>query len=282
MAVAAGLVTSNALRGPRFARLFPDVYVSSCTEVDLALRSAAAAVYVGWRGVMVGYSAAELHGASCAPRGAAVEVTVPGGEVRARPGLRVHRFRPLPEELTVRREVVMTTPLRTAYDLGRRPDLTEGVVGIDALARACGFVPETVLEVTAAHPGDRGMRTLRRAVALSDGRAGSPMETRIRVAIHRYRLPAPEIQHPVGPYLLDLAYPAVRLALEYDGRDHRTAQRAIRDLRREAYLTARGWEVLRLRASSVFDPREAAILVHRELVGRGYANVARALPQPRW
>ena len=90
------------------------------------------------------------------------------------------------------------------------------------------------------------------------------------------------MQHPLGPYRVDLAYPAVRLAIEYDGRDHREPGRAIRDLRREAYLTRCGWDVLRLRASSVYDPRETAIRVHRELVGRGYANVAPALPTPRW
>lgn len=84
-AVAAGAVTPNALRGPRFRRLFPDVYVAATVEVDLALRSRAAAVHVGHRGVLVGYSAAELHGASCAARDAPAEVTVPGSEVRAVP-----------------------------------------------------------------------------------------------------------------------------------------------------------------------------------------------------
>jgi very-short-patch-repair endonuclease len=251
-------------------------------EVDLALRSRAAAVHVGHRGVLVGYSAAELHGASCAARDAPAEVTVPGSEVRARPGLRVFRFRPTRTEVTTLDGLALTTPVRTAYELGRRPDRTEAVVGLDTLAHDCRFAPETVLDVVDAHPGDRGLATLRCAVALSDRRAGSPMEFRIRIAIHRYRLPPPVVQHPLGPYRLDLAYPVVRLAVEYDGRDHREPERAIRDLRREAYLTACGWEVLRLRASSVFDAREAAIRVHRELVGRGLPNVSPALPRPRW
>ena len=108
------------------------------------------------------------------------------------------------------------------------------------------------------------------------------MESRIRVALYRSVLPPPAVQHPVGPYRVDLAYPAVRLAIEYDGRDHREPGRAIRDLRREAYLTRCAWDVRRLRASAVYDARETAIRVHRELVGRGYANVASALPGPRW
>jgi hypothetical protein len=78
-AVAAGLVTRDRLYGPRFQRLFPDVYAPAAAESDLLLRSRAAGVYVGGRGVLVGYSAAELLGASCASANAPAEVTVPDG-----------------------------------------------------------------------------------------------------------------------------------------------------------------------------------------------------------
>jgi very-short-patch-repair endonuclease len=279
-AVAAGLVTRDCLFGPRFRRLFPDVYVPADREPNLALRSRAAAVYVGEHGVLVGYSAAELLDASCAPQDAPAEVTVPDGR-RSRPGLVVHRFRPLPAEVDLCDGVRVTTPLRTAFDLARRPDRTEAIVAIDALARG-RFAPEELLRLAAAHRGDRGLAALRRAVALADSRSGSPMETRIRVAIHRYGLPAPELQFPVGPYLLDLAYPKIRLAVEYDGRDHRTADRALRDLHRESYLTRRGWDVLRLRASVVHDPREVAVRVHRELFVRGAASGSPVGSQPHW
>ena len=61
-AVAAGLVTRDRLYGPHFQRLFPDVYAPAAAEPNLLLRSRAAAVFVGGRGVLVGYSAAELLG----------------------------------------------------------------------------------------------------------------------------------------------------------------------------------------------------------------------------
>jgi hypothetical protein len=67
-AMAAGLVTASQVRGPRFRRMFPDVYVSAAAPTDLMCRSLAAAVHVGERGVLVGYSAAELHSGSCADR----------------------------------------------------------------------------------------------------------------------------------------------------------------------------------------------------------------------
>lgn len=281
VAVAAGVVTPNVLRGPRFRRVFPDVYVPAACELDLSLRSVAASVYVGGLGVLVGHSAAELHGASCGGRDAPAEVCVPDGGVRRRADLLVHRFRLATPEVTRVDGCAVTTPERTAYDLGRRPDRTEAVVALDALAHR-RFTTRAVRDVAAAHPGDRGLRRLRAALALCDPRAESPMESRIRVALHRYRLPPPAVQHPLGPYRLDLAYPAVRLAIEYDGRDHREPGRAVRDLRREAYVTRCGWDVLRLRATSVYDARETAMLVFRELVGRGLANVAPPLPPPRW
>ena len=115
-------------------RLFPDVYVPADREPDLALRSRAAAAYVGEHGVLAGYSAAELLDASCAPQDAPAEVTVPDGR-RSRAGMVVHRFRPLPGEVDLCDGIRVTTPLRTAFDLTRRPDRTEAVVAIDALAR---------------------------------------------------------------------------------------------------------------------------------------------------
>jgi hypothetical protein len=73
-AVSAGLLTWGQLRGPRFRRLFPDVYAPARLAPDLALRSAGAAVLVDGRGVLAGYSAAELLGASCGPADAPAEV----------------------------------------------------------------------------------------------------------------------------------------------------------------------------------------------------------------
>jgi hypothetical protein len=73
-ATTAGLLTPGQLRGPRFQRLFPDVYAPAHLEPNLALRSAAAAVLVEGRGVLAGYSASELLGASCGPADAPAEV----------------------------------------------------------------------------------------------------------------------------------------------------------------------------------------------------------------
>jgi hypothetical protein len=68
-ALALGLLTEDRLYGPRFRRLFPDVYLPAEHALDLATRSRVAYLLVRERGgVLAGYSAAHLLGADCAPR----------------------------------------------------------------------------------------------------------------------------------------------------------------------------------------------------------------------
>ena len=133
-----------------------------------------------------------------------------------------------------------------------------------SVAVAAGLVTPGVLR------GPRFRAQLAAAVRLADPRAQSPMESRIRLAIVFDGLPTPVLQHPVGPFLLDLAYPAVRLAIEYDGEAHRGQERALRDLDRQAYLTAAGWKVLRFTAAQVMRrPGWVAARVREELVEAG-------------
>lgn len=268
-AVAAGLVTAGRLRGPRFRRLFRDVYVAATADVDLAMLAEAAFVLVDGRGVVGGWAAAELLGASCGPEDAPVEIVVPTRR-RTQPRLLV-REEAIPEsETTTVRGITVTDALRAAFDLGRRPPLVEAVVAIDALSRVGQFAPSSLITFGYAHLGAPGTALLRAAVRLANPLSGSPMETRIRYALHHGGLPTPVLQHPVGPYLLDLAYPSLLLAIEYDGREHRTAERALHDLRREAYLTRAGWDVLRFTAYEVRNCAEwVANTVRCELVSRG-------------
>ena len=114
--------------------------------------------------------------------------------------------------------------------------------------------------------GGRGTAQLPEVVALSNASAESPMETRIRLALHFAGLPPPVLQHPVGPYRLDMAYPELMVAVEYDGRHHLDADQALYDLHRATYLGRCGWIVLRFRAAVVLGrPRWLASTVHSTL-----------------
>jgi very-short-patch-repair endonuclease len=266
VAVASGVLTPSVLAGPRFRRLFPDVYVCAEVEPDLAVRSFAAAVLVGDRGVVGGCSAAELLGASCAPLAAPAEVVVPGRR-RAPPGLvvRVEKV-PSAERWRVRAAAV-TSPVRTALDLACRVPLVEAVVGVDALAHRFGFPPHDVIRCAYDHPGRRGAARLPRVVKLARPAAESPMETRIRLAIVLAGLPEPQLQVPVGPYRLDMAYPELRLGIEYDGREHLDQARALRDLDRQAYFTARAWRIVRFPKHAVLhEPARIPWTVRRAMI----------------
>ena len=267
-AVAAGLVTAGQLRGPRFRTLFSGIFVRAEVEVDYAMWCAAGALAVEGRGVLGGWSAAELLGASCAPRSAPVELIVPGSSAPTRPGLVVRADRLTAEEIAWVDGVAVTTALRTAFDLGRRPPITEAICAVDALTRTCAIGVDEIAAFAEHFPGARGSvqlpEVLRRSSPLSD----SPMETRIRVAIEDAVLPTPVLQHPVGPYLLDLAYPELQLMIEYDGQEHLTPQRAARDLRRQAYLSTAGWAALRFLAKEVFQPALVAARVRAAIARR--------------
>ena len=103
-------------------------------------------------------------------------------------------------------------------------------------------------------------------IRLANRLSQSPMESRMRLVIVFGGLPAPVLQHPVGPFFLDLSYPTIRLAIEYDGDAHRTQGRAMRDLDRQAFLSDNRWKVLRFTAAQVlFRPWEVVGRIRYEL-----------------
>jgi hypothetical protein len=252
-AVAAGLVTPGALRGPRFERLFPDTYVRAPEDgpPDLALRSLAAYRYVEPAGVLSGYSAAELLGASCGPLDAPADVTVPHRGQRPIPGLQVCRTQLVPGEITEVKGVRVTSPVRTAYDLARRGDLVERVVAVDRLANVHRFSPDLLLHFAARNPGARGNDGLAEVLAHADRRAGSPTETRLRMLIVEAGLPRPEVQWVVQDerartaVWLDLAWPEQMIGIEYEGADHTSPDRVLRDAGRYTRLVDDGWRIYR-------------------------------------
>ena len=288
-ALAAGHLTRGRLRGPGFRRLFEDVYVRADVPVDLALRSQAAHLLVAGRGVLAGYSAAEVLGASCGPDDAPAEVALPAGCLLRQKGLRVHRGLLEPDELTMAGDIGVTTRRRAAYDLARyAPSLVEAVVAVDALAIPSParpfaptarrdalppggpFLPADLLVLRNRHLGARHSRRLPEVVALADALSQSPMETRTRLALVLNGLPPPVSQFEVAVdpqrFYLDLGYPEYRVGIEYDGGEHLTPERARRDLERQHLLSQVGWTLVRPRAVPVLhQPRLVAVQVHREL-----------------
>ncbi len=89
----------------------------------------------------------------------------------------------------------------------------------------------------------------------ADPRAESPMESEARLAMIDGGLPIPELQYEIVDgngdlRRVDFAWPAQRLAVEYDGVDWHSDPDAMRkDRRRQAALQDIGWTVIAI----VFD-----------------------------
>ena len=76
-------------------------------------------------------------------------------------------------------------------------------------------------------------------------------------------------QHPVGPYVVDFYLPERKVAIEVDGMAHDMADQPERDARRDAWLAAQGFTLLRVAAKEVLaDPVAAADRIVRFCMAR--------------
>ena len=205
-----------------------------------------------------------LDVAGCDP----IEVTLPRPvPVRARAGIKIRRASLGASEITTRRGFPVTSALRTICDLGSRRDSVECVVAIDAALHAGMLEPADLYQYVEMNTGAKGIRRLRRAVALADARAESPMETRLRLDLVAARLPTPAVQVELhdraGQFLarVDLFYPDARLVIEFDGQNHR--ERLAADLRRQNALVNAGYQLLRFTAGDLAVRGTVAAQVRR-------------------
>jgi hypothetical protein len=257
--VRAGVLTPNDLRSTAWRRLFRDVYVCASASVDHALRARAAATFVLPGAVVTGRSAAVLWGLPLAETVDDVELTVPPGEsVSAVRGVRVRRRALAACDVTRRQGVPVTTALATALDLAGRLPQEDAVVLLDRFVLA-GRTNLRALDDAAQAASGPGSRRAREAVALADGLAESPQETRVRLLLHRCALPRPIAQYTVrheGRFVarVDFGWPEQRLAVEYEGVWHGERQQVARDRRRLNALLAAGWRVVFITAEDLRRP----------------------------
>lgn len=105
---------------------------------------------------------------------------------------------------------------------------------------------------------------------MSDDRSESRPESRLRVCCLRAGLPAPSVNHELVDLVtgrgvrLDLAWPDLRFAVEYQGDGHRTVAQWRRDMTRRENLRLAGWRILELNAD---DLREVPELIRRIRLG---------------
>lgn len=248
-----GEVRKHELRG-RYSAIFPGVYLPRGVQPAFRQRAEAAWLWSHRRGVLCGLTAARLHGAKWIDDTIPIELNWSNGRPPA--GIRVHKDRLSDGDSGLRASLPVTTVQRTAFDIGRRGSRLEAVQRLDALGNAAGIAAAEIAAVASEHRGARGVRRLIRALDLYDAGAESPRETWLRLLVVDSGFPRPQTQVPVTvngrvKYYLDMGWPELMLAIEYEGDHHRTdRERFARDIARLEELVSLGWTVIRVAADT--------------------------------
>lgn len=170
-AIADGTLTSSQL-STGYTRLFRDVYVHRDVQVTAALRAKAGWLWTKRQGLVAGFSAAAMHGSKWVDDTTTVDLI---HENRHRlPGLFTRGDRIEGDEITVIDGVPVTTPTRTALDLGCWYPMTTAVAAIDSLARATEIKAADVELLAQRYAGRRGIAGARLAITLFDAGARPP------------------------------------------------------------------------------------------------------------
>lgn len=175
--------------------------------------------------------------------------------------------------------VPASTPAMAWVECGTLLGLDDLVVLGDAIVTEsrCRTTIEDLDAALAQRGRCRGARLLRVALTLVRRGAGSPQETRARLRIVRSGLPEPDLQVEIRDERsrfvarVDMAYPAERIIIEYEGDHHRTDphQWAL-DVRRHRECARLGWTVLRWTKSDLAgDADEPIVQLGTLLRGRG-------------
>ncbi|MCW2759463.1 MAG: hypothetical protein JWO46_3209 [Nocardioidaceae bacterium] len=247
-------------------RLLRGVYVRTDVRDTIALRCRAASLVLSRHTVVRDRTAAWLHGIDVFDYHETeilppLETSVLRWHEPTRRADHVGGTRDLaPRDIQQVHGLSVTTPMRTALDLGCALPPRHGLAMLDAFARHYGFARSQLEREALRYRRRRGVVQLRRLLSMVDARAESPAESWTRYCMLDAGLPAPELQWwvdvgGVPTYRLDLAYPRHRVAVEYDGEEFHTSPDARRrDEERRAWLRAHGWIVIVVRRDG-FGPR---------------------------
>ncbi len=187
-----------------------------------------------------------------------------------------------PEDLTLVEGLTVTTPLRTAWDVGRLTRRDVAIGALDALLRHGSFTSGELLDGVERFRRQRGVVQLRALAPLADPRAESPGESVLRLRwLDLTSLPRPEPQVPVFDdwgqevYRLDLGVEELRFSAEYDGEEfHSSEADRDHDLARRDWITReRGWIIAPMRRANVFGATRDV----EEILYRGVERARRRL-----
>ncbi len=257
----------------------PGIHLRRDVEYTAARQARALALWLRGRAVLAGFSAAVLWGTKWIDADRPAACNCPR-RLPAPEGVDVYRDVLTECDVTVRHGIALTTPVRTAFDLGRRLELDDAVAVLDAMYQTKRVSKQQLADYARRHPGSAHIRRLREAIELSDEGGESPQETRTRLAIIRDGLPRPDTQKYVlrsdGAAIgrVDMLWPRWRVIVEYEGDGHRAGSQFDRDCARWNTLQDHGWQVIRVKNGTLDpDERGATMRLIRDALWRSGAPV---------
>jgi len=284
-----GLTPARLRRGlarQEVRRVLRGVFVSNGVpdSVDLRIRSVGRLVARGH--VVCDRTAAWMHGVSvfdarsldalppveiCALRSRAAT---------ARADMRGRNRDLSPDDVEEIGGVLVTTPLRTALDLGCVLRRRDALAALDQFRARFGLTETDLSAASRRYFRRRGVVQLRELIPLSDPLSESVRESWTRLAILDAGLPAPVLQHEIAFdgcvwWRLDHAYPRQRVAVEYDGLEfHQTEEQVRHDERRRTWLRSDGWRLIVVRNGDFSGERlERWLRELRDALATPYTNL---------
>jgi hypothetical protein len=269
----------HALRVGVLRPLWCGVVVDADRVLDVRTRAAAALMTTNRDAVICGPTAALLHGCT-ALTSADTHVLVPySRNPKKRPGLVVHHGSFYKDQIVALDGLrVLSFPQVIADLLCLAIPADALAVGDEALRMAeprCDDFRKIVADRIRARPDPRGGVRGTFLWQLASPRAESPTESWTRLLLIEQGFPLPEVNFsilsPAGQeiFRLDLAWPELRIAVEYDGHAFH-AGREEHDEARDENLRRRGWIVVHAKAADLADPTRFLAELRAAFARRGY------------
>lgn len=272
-AIRDGLITDHRLR-TRYRAVYRNVYLANDVPLTADLRARAAWLWAGGDATLVGISAAAVLGTRWLDDDAPAELV--RRDRHAPKGIAIRSWRIADDEMWLVDGMRVTSPARTAFDLGRLRQPREAVPILDALLRATATKSVDVLPIADSRPGSRGVRRLRSVLDFVDGGAESPQESRVRMLLQSAGLPKPETQieffdqYGYVRIRVDMGWREWKVAVEYDGVQHWSDRRQRSwDIDRIAILESMGWVVVRVSSEMLSRPHVIVSRVRQKLRAAG-------------
>ncbi|WP_346039578.1 DUF559 domain-containing protein [Actinomadura chokoriensis] len=271
-------VTAQQLRSRLYRHVLHDVYAPASLDDSIQVRCDAAALILPPDAVFCGVTAARLYGVPVPDKDLRVHAAVPAtaSTVPRIKQLKLHGYAIPAGQVRKEKGRRVIGPERLFLELAASVPRIDLIIAGDHLLRQQISTRELLNAFLKDCYRRRGVRKARLAMTHLEPRSDSPPETRLRMLIVDAGLPRPVANQDVfndwGVWLArpDLSYPAVKIAIEYEGLHHQQDYgQYSRDIERDGRLIDDGWVVIRVNKDGLFrNPRQVVNRIRKALSAR--------------